>query len=170
MSLGLSKISLIIALLLMLALAVEAKTETGLVQRNHSRNLWESLSSAVVQNLNRIPVLFIPNLANLLHNFNSLFSKIAKLMGNMSSYVQNLFKSRSELAQDAKTRYEEVQKDVNSLIQVRNQIERHCLYPSNEETRSLCVKNEIEVNRKLQSAIRQRLQLRSRFEKYEPFL
>ena len=77
---------------------------------------------------------------------------------------------KQQLALETKERYDLVDQDVKELARLRNKIEYRCLHPRDEETRSLCVGKDMDLNDKLQAARRQRTKLREKYEAYKVYL
>lgn len=88
----------------------------------------------------------------------------------MTNLKEVLTMSYKELRDKEKQRITDFDVEFSELVQLRNKIERRCLYPSNKDDRSLCVENEMEIQEKIQDLRKRREKAGKALESYEAWI
>lgn len=108
---------------------------------------------------------------DLLTRFETLYTEISAMIQDISTWIYDyFFKTKQQLAAEAKERLEAVNDDVKLLVKLRQKIEYRCLHPRDAETRSLCIEHNMELDHKLQTARRQQAKFRQEYDTYKEYL
>ena len=109
---------------------------------------------------------------DLLTRFEDIYTEITQqiMSHSMTSWWNELFQSKSQLAMSAKERLDAVTTDVRELIKLRQKIELRCLHPIDTQTRSLCIQHNMELDQKLKTARQQQAQCRKKYDAYKDYL
>lgn len=134
-------------------------------------SLLENVINSVVEVFTN-PMSFFVSLSfqELLQRFESLYDSIMQVVESFTIFLGDFFRSKQQIATSTKRRFEKVDQYVRELVQLRKQMEKSCRSPKDEESRSLCISEEMGITKKLQVAQKKRSQLRKKYETYEPYL